>query len=229
MVIHPGPVEALLCLVRAVRSAAVARGRRGPAGRARALTAAQQSILNTEAQPRHAGAHRPSPELAAGVATPRARPTRSCRRCSSPCWPMASPTRPARRAPATSPPALGVATSALRTVRLLCEHQMLHCSGSISCAARISRTCLIDQFRHHGELKPASPRACWACAGFIAIPSSRRAPRRARVSCRSDTLGYTSFHHVPRYRVRLSGRAEQSSRKAPSTTIMTHVLAGRAT
>jgi hypothetical protein len=219
--IHPGPEEAMLCL-RAVRSV-VARAEGIPPASRAMMTAAQRSVLNTDADLDALAPITPA-ELAAGISTPGlgdqvvqamllgvladGEPDPAC----------------AARAEAFAT-ALGVSTPGLRTVRLLCEHQMLLFRLDFFRRSNL-KDMLIDQYKHHGGIQ-GLVHALLGLRGFREDPELARR-YNALGDLPEDTLGYAFFRHY-----RDNGFALPGERTGfPEGAVyhdMTHVLSGYGT
>jgi hypothetical protein len=219
--IHPGPEEAMLCL-RAVRSVVTRAEGIPPASRAM-MTAAQRSVLHTDADLDALAPITPA-ELAAGISTPGlgdqviqamllgvladGEPDPAC----------------AARAEAFAA-ALGVGMPGLRTVRLLCEHQMLLFRLDFFRRSNI-KDMIIDQYKHHGGIQGV-------VQGLLGMRGFREDLELARRynalgDLPADTLGYAFFRHY-----RDNGFALPGERTGfPEGAVyhdMTHVLSGYGT
>jgi hypothetical protein len=219
--IHPGPEEAMLCL-RAVRSV-VARAVGIPPSARAMMTAAQRSVLNTDADLDALAPINPA-DLAAGISTPGlgdqviqamllgviadGEPDPACE----------------KRAEAFAT-ALGVSIPGLRTVRLLCEHHML--LFRLDFLRRSSfRDMIIDQYQRHGGIQGVVQ----ALLGMRGLREDPELARRyiALGDLPEDTLGYAFFRHY-----RDNGFALPGERTGfPEGAVyhdMTHVLSGYGT
>jgi hypothetical protein len=219
--IHPGPDEALLCL-RAVRSVVTRADGVQPAARAM-MTAAQQSILNTDADLDTLTPISPA-ELAAGVTTP-GLGDQVVQAMLLGVLADGTPDPDCEKRAEAFAAALGVEALGLRTVRLLCEHQML--LFRLDFLRRSSfRDMIRDQYRHHGGIQGV-------VQDLLGMRGFREDPELARRyialgDLPEDTLGYAFFRHY-----RDNGFALPGERTGfPEGAVyhdMTHVLSGYGT
>src|SRR5579884_1295421 len=148
--IHPGPDEADLCL-RAVRQVAARDGTVPPAARA-LMEAAKRSILHIDADidglaqitPAELAARLHTPGLADQVVQAMIVGVLADGEPDPGCFARVE----------SFAAALGVATPALHTVRLLCERHTLLCRLDWLRRSHI-KDMLVDQYRHHGGLRGA--------------------------------------------------------------------------
>jgi hypothetical protein len=186
--IHPGPEEAMLCL-RAMRSVVARADGVPPASRA-IMEAAKHAVLNIDADIDALPPITPA-ELAAGVHTPGlADQFVQAMLINVLADGMPDPECMARvEAFAT---ALGVATPALRTTRLLCEQHMILFRLDFHRRSHI-KDMFVDQYRHHGGIRGVA-------AGVLGMRGLREDPELAKRyialgDLPADTFGYAYFHH----------------------------------
>jgi hypothetical protein len=146
--IHPGPNEALLCL-RAVRSVVTRADGIPPAARAM-MTAAQQSILNTDADLDGLAPITPA-QLAAGIATP-GLADQVVQAMLLGILADGAPVPECEKLVEAFAVALGVSIPALRTVRLLCEQHMLLFRLDFLRRSNF-KDMIVDQYQHHGGIR----------------------------------------------------------------------------
>lgn len=186
--IHPGPEEALLCLL-AVRSVALRQGVIPPAARA-LMEAAKRSVLNIDADIEALAPIAPA-ELAAGLHTPGlADQVIQAMIVVVLADGEPDPERFARVEAFAA--ALGVTTAALKTVRLLCERHTLLCRLDWLRRSHI-KDMLVDQYRHHGGLRGAV-EGLLGMRGVLEDPASARR-YIALGELPPDTLGHAFFKH----------------------------------
>jgi hypothetical protein len=219
--IHPEPEEAMLCL-RAVRSV-VARAAGIPAAARAMMTAAQQSLLQTDADLDALAPITPA-ELAAGISTP-GLSDQVVQAMLLGVLADGEPD-PAGQARAEAfATALGVGIPGLRTVRLLCEHNMLLFRLDFLRRSNL-RDMLIDQYRHHGGIQGV-------VHGLLGMRGFRQDPELARRynalgDLPEDTLGYAFFRHYHENGFALPGE-RTGFPEAAVYHDMTHVLSGYGT
>jgi hypothetical protein len=185
--IHPGADEATLCL-RAVRTVVARDGAVPPAARA-LMEAAKKVVLNIDADIDNVASITPT-ELAAGLHTP-GLSDQVVQAMIVGVLADGEPDPDCFARVEAFAGALGVATPALRTVRLLCERHSLLCRLDWLRRSHI-KDMLVDQYRYHGGLRGA-------VEGLLGLRGMHEDPAIAkRYIALGDlplgTLGHAFFH-----------------------------------